>query len=258
MHKLQVSVSSVSGLTRAYASNPSYLLSCDIQEESGNGSQVQLTWQDSSLTLYSFLEPCCHPLSGPHRNTEASTPHWEVTPGGCLCVYVFQNDDWGDAESQGSRVSQTLIPPTQVVAHCPLPCPQLLSKVPFLLSPQTPLLLSSPPTPSLSPPHSLLRLCPLQSLTAAVEAEGCSRGRCGCGAQGRGPFILRWVCDAPPEHPAAFTIRGRVTHTPILAFQLLPASLPRCQVRGNQEMWMTTQVCWGPAVSPFIHAAQML
>ena len=174
VHKLQASVSPVSGLTRAYASNPSCLLSCDVQEESGNGSPVQLTWQDSSLTLYSFPEPCCHPLNGPHRNMEGNTPHWEVTRGGCLCVYVFQNDEWGDAESQGSGVSQTLIPPTQVVAHCPLCCPQLLSKVPFLLSPQTPLLLSSPPTPSLSPPHSLLRLCPLQSLTAAVEVEGCS------------------------------------------------------------------------------------
>ena len=153
MHKLQASVSPVSGLTRAYASNPSCLLNCDVQEESGNGSPVQLTWQDSSLTLYSFPEPCCHPRNGPHRNMEGNTPHWEVTRGGCLCVYVFQNDEWGDAESQGSGVSQTLIPPTQVVAHCPLCCPQLLSKVPFLLSPQTPLLLSSPPTPSLSPPH---------------------------------------------------------------------------------------------------------
>ena len=92
VHKLQASVSPVSGLTRAYASNPSCLLSCDVQEESGNGSPVQLTWQDSSLTLYSFPEPCCHPLNGPHRNMEGNTPHWEVTRGGCLCVYVFQND----------------------------------------------------------------------------------------------------------------------------------------------------------------------
>ena len=88
-----------------------------------------------------------------------------------MCVYVFQNDEWGDAENQGSGVSHTPIPPTQVVAHSPLPCLQLIPKVPFLLAPQTPLLLSSPPTASLSPPHSLLRLCPLQSLTAAVEAE---------------------------------------------------------------------------------------
>ena len=117
-HKLQAAVSPVSGLTRACAPNPSCLLSCDVQEESGNGSQVQLTWQDSSLILYSFLEPCYHPLSGPHRNTEANTPHWEVTPGGCLWVHVcFRMKCGGGAES---HVSQTPMPPTQVLAHCPL------------------------------------------------------------------------------------------------------------------------------------------
>ena len=52
-HKLQATVSPVSGLTRAYAPNPSCLLSCDVQEKNRNGSQVQLTWQDSSLILYS-------------------------------------------------------------------------------------------------------------------------------------------------------------------------------------------------------------
>ena len=49
--------------------------------------------------------------------------------------------------------------------------PPAAPQSPLLLPPQTPPLLSSPPTVSLSPPHSLLRLCPLQSLTAAVEAE---------------------------------------------------------------------------------------
>ena len=127
VHKLQASVSPVNGLTRAYAPNPSCLLGCDVQEKSGNGSQVQLTWQDSSLTLYSFPEPCCHPLSWPCRNTEGNTPHWEVTRGGYLWVHVcFRMKRGGGPES---HVSQTPMPPTQVLAHCPLPCSQLPPKV---------------------------------------------------------------------------------------------------------------------------------
>lgn len=77
---------------------------------------------------------------------------------------------------------------------------------------------------------------------------------------GQEPFYPVLVCDAWPEHAAVFTTRERVTmpHTPMPGLQLLPACLPRYLVRGHQEISMTSlESCWGPAISPFTHSAQI-
>ena len=168
--------------------------------KSRNGSQVELTWQDSSLTLYSFPERCCHPLNGPRRNKEANTPHWEVTSGGCVCVCVcFRMMSGAMLRTRALVCPRPRFLPHKLLLTVPCPAPSC--------SPKSPSAASTDTSASLFPTN-----CEFVSPTLPAEALSPPvTHRC---SGGRGKDAPEEAVDEEPRAGALLFCSGCVMHGP--------------------------------------------
>ena len=175
----------------------------------------------------------------------------------------FRIKSGGAADSQGSGMSQSRMHPTESPCSLSLFCPLLPSKVLFWLAPhQTPLLPSSPLEPAVSSQHSHLTFCPLPDTHRMPRRQEKAVPREAVVGEPRAGALLS--CAGFVTHGLNMLLLsqpGEVTaqHTSIPGLQLLPAHLPGCLARGNQEILMTASQCVGDLpFSPFTHSAQIL